>query len=49
VEQPLRFEVDLELPEAELRARTEEHIQSMKDFGPHESWHEKHTDRLAKP
>lgn len=47
VAQPLRFPIDLSLPDDELVARTEERIREHADFAPIESWFDKHRKRLA--
>jgi catechol-2,3-dioxygenase len=47
VAQPLRFPIDLSMPDHELIAWTEEKISSLADFQPVEHWNKKHRQRLA--
>ncbi len=46
VAQPLRFPIDLSMPDDELIAWTEEKISSLADFQPVERWSHKHRQRM---
>ena len=46
VAQPMRFEIDLELPDEVLMQKTEEAIRDRPGFAPAEAWHKRHRDRF---
>ena len=46
VAQPVRFPIDLSMPDDELRTWTEQKISSLADFQPLEQWTESHGNRL---
>ncbi len=47
VDQPVRFAIDLDLPEHELRAATEARIRGLPGFGPKRAWHANLARRLS--
>ncbi len=47
VDQPVRFAIDLDLPEPELRAATEARIRALPGFGPKRPWHDALARRLS--
>ncbi len=49
VAQPVRFDIDLELPDQELLRVTEEAIQERSQFEPSAAWRQRHRDRFYKP
>lgn len=49
VAQPVRFAIDLELPDEELLRTTEEAIRTRPQFGPVENWRRSHRHRFQKP
>lgn len=46
VAQPVRFEIDLNLPDEMLLQRTEDAIRNRPGFGPSEAWRKRHRDRF---
>ncbi len=48
VAQPVRFPIDLSLPNDELIAATEERIRTLVDFQPAERWFDAHRQRVGK-